>query len=218
MACIGFFLNYLLNNQFNIFIIISWFFEKNGLENFEMEKINNKISSIINTCNIFIYHKHINGYGINADIIETFVPTNIIIIQIPNLRLTYNVKTNEEYLRSLNLLDISINNSDFKDYNFIIDNIQDINFFNTCEHPTHYTLFLLAQSIKNLIFNKSIKIVYKSVSIKDYYDENNRLIFKNIPNYVILPGRDIITQEINEITGLKMDRDYFDYSDEKNNE
>ena len=39
MASIGYFLNYLFNQQYNIYIIISWLFDKNGLENFDMKKV-----------------------------------------------------------------------------------------------------------------------------------------------------------------------------------
>ena len=48
------------------------------------------------------------------------------------------------------------------------------------------------------------------INISDYYNNNNRLYFKTFNDYVILPGKENITQEISNITGIKIDSDYFD--------
>ena len=210
MASIGYFLNYLFNQQYNIYIIISWLFDKNGLENFDMKKVNNQITTLLSKCDIFIYQQHIKSYGIQAHIIDSFVSSNSIIIKMPNLRLSYMVESKEEFYKSLIMLEYSISSSDLKEFEFIISNIKDVHFFNTSEHPTHYLLFLLAKSIKNYIFNFNIKVFYKPLSLDDYYNNKNRLLYKSMPNYVVLPGREKITQKINNITGIQINGDYFD--------
>ena len=213
MAPIGFFLNQLFNRQYNIHIIISWFFDKHGLENFDMEQINNNILSLVSNCDIFIFHKHIKSYGIKADIIDQLVSKSTRIFKIPNLRLTYDVDKKDDYLKSYNTLKESIIKSDFEEFIFIIDNIQNIHFFNTSEHPTHFILFLLSRSIKNKIFNTYKTNINPSnipICIGDYFNPDRRMNFKNIGSYVILPGRDLITEKIQEITGIKMNGDYFD--------
>jgi hypothetical protein len=43
MSTIGYMLNKLLNYEYNIHIIISWFFNDKGIENFDMYNINNRI-------------------------------------------------------------------------------------------------------------------------------------------------------------------------------
>ena len=213
MAPIGFFLNSLFNRQYNIHIIISWFFDKHGLEKFDMKEINNKISSLVSNCDIFIFHQHVKSYGINAETIDKLVSTSTKVFKIPNLRLTYDVDTKESYLKSLNILNQSIINSDFKEFVFIIDNIKNIHFFNTPEHPTHFILFLLSKSIKNKIFNTyktNINPVNVTICIGDYFNPVMRMNFKKIDSYVILPGRELITEKIQDITDIKMDGDYFD--------
>ena len=120
------------------------------------------------------------------------------------------VESKEEFYKSLIMLEYSINSSDLKEFEFIISNIKDVHFFNTSEHPTHYLLFLLAKSIKNYIFNFNIKVFYKPLSLDDYYNNKNRLLYKSMPNYVVLPGREKITQKINNITGIQINGDYFD--------
>lgn len=213
IATIGCFLNYLLNKQYDIFIIISWFFDKIGYNNFNMEIVNNKITYLLNNCDIFIYQKHIKNYGINADIIDGLVNNQTIKINIPNLRLVFNSNIKEEYYNSVQMLKDSIMNSDFKELYFIIENLTEIQFFNTPEHPTHYLLYLLSKSIKNFIFcnyNLTAKLIYKPITIQDYFLPQNRVYFKKIENYVILPGCEKITDSIMNNTGIKIDSDYFD--------
>jgi hypothetical protein len=212
VATLGFFLNYLFNKQYDIFIIISWFFDKVGYNQFNMELVNNKITYLLSNCDIFIYQKHIKSYGINADIIDGFVKNKSIKIKIPNLRLVFNSEI-EEYCYSVQMLKDSIMSSDFKELYFIIDNLTNIQFFNTPEHPTHYLLYLLAKSIKNFVFcnyNSTAKLLYKPITIQDYYSQQNRISFKKIENYIILPGCEKITDSIMNNTGIKLDSDYFD--------
>jgi hypothetical protein len=160
-----------------------------------------------------IYQKHIKSYGINADIIDSFVKNKSIKIKIPNLRLDFKSNVKEEFENSINRLKESIINSDCKEYTFIIDTLHEIQFFNTPEHPTHYLLYLLAKSIKYCIFynyNSSVQLLYKPITIQDYYSHQNRNDYKKIENYVILPGCEKITDSIMNNTGIKLDSDYFD--------
>lgn len=213
MATIGFFLNYLFNEQYDIHIIISWFFDKNGYENFDMQKVNNHIKNLLTKCDIFIFQHHVKNYGINADIIDSFVNKNALVLKIPNLILMFDAKVYTEYEKSIKMLKYSIENSDFKEYNFIIDNIKEIQFFNTPEHPTHYILYLLSKSIKIYIFKKSnhiMNLFYNHITLDDYYSKKNRASYKKISNYVILPGKCKITDTIHNITGIKLDSDYYD--------
>jgi len=88
--------------------------------------------------------------------------------------------------------------------NFIIDKYKDIMFFNTVNHPTHYLLFLQSQYIVNKILNNN-----QSISINNYFDGNNRSYFKKF-SYIILPGKEIVNDEISNVTGIKKDADYFE--------
>jgi hypothetical protein len=201
MATIGFMLNKLLNYDYNIYIIISWFFQSKGIENFDMNHINNKITNTISNCDIFIYHEHINDYHINASNLHNLIKYDCLKLCIPNFRLDY---INENYSNSLSILKNNINNSLFFEVNFIIENHTFINLFNTNDHPTHYLLFLLSQSIKNKIIKNNIFI-----NIDNYYNIDNRMYFK-LFYYVILPGKIDIDNEINEKTGILINSDYFD--------
>jgi hypothetical protein len=213
MATIGFFLNYLFNEQYDIYIVISWFFDKNSYDKFNMTKVNKNILNLLSKCDIFVYQQHIKDYGVQADIINTLINEKATVIKIPNLRLLFDSTINEEYSKSVNMLKDSIDNSDFKEYNFVIDNLTEIQFFNIPEHPTHYLLFLLSKSIKIHILKQSnyiMKLFYNPISIEDYFSTKNRSAYKMIPNYVILPGKISITNEICNITGIKLNSDYFD--------
>lgn len=202
MATIGFILNKLLDYKYNIHIIISWFFENNGLDNFNMIEINRKIKNILSKCSIFIYHLHINDYGIDATILPNIVDNNCLKLIVPNYRLEYY---SDNYLKSLDILKNNIQNSNFNEFNFIIDNHKIVNFFNTSVHITHYLLFLQSQAIVNKILNNN-----NIITMNDYYDTNNRLYFKQL-NYIILPGKENITNDISLKTGIKVDSDFFDH-------
>ena len=73
MATIGYMLNKLLNYEYNIHIIISWFFENKGIEKFNMNDINNRISNLVSNCDVFIHHSHINDYYVNATKLPSLV-------------------------------------------------------------------------------------------------------------------------------------------------
>ena len=77
-------------------------------------------------------------------------------------------------------------------------------FFNTINHPTHYLLFLQSQYIVNKILKNG-----QTISIRNYYDKKNRIYFKDF-KYITLPGKELVNDEINKITGIKKNAEYFD--------
>jgi hypothetical protein len=171
-----------------------------------MDYINDRIQEIIKKSDIFIYMKHENDYGINADEIEKYVNGNTLVMKIPNLRLVYKTDSKEEYLNSLEKLKKSIQGSDFINFHYVVDHHRNHLFFNINEHPTHFLLYLLSRSI----LNKICKINHKD-SMDDYFNTNYRNHFLQLNhNYVILPGRQIITPEISEMTGISCNAEYFD--------
>jgi hypothetical protein len=202
MATIGYMLNKLLKDTYNIHIIISWFFENKGVENFDMNTITQRINDLVSNCDIFIYHNHINSYHVNADKLPSFVKENCLTLMVPNYRLDY---TSDSFDRSLQLLEYTILFSNFPEFIFIIENHKDIMFFNTTNHPTHYLLFLQSQSIQNKIMNND-----PSTTLSNYFDEKNRIYFKQF-TYVTLPGKEVITSEMSNKTGIQMNADYFDF-------
>ena len=206
LSTIGYMLNKFTNYQYNIYIITSWYFKDQGYENFDMDYIQHRIQEIVQRSNVFIYMKHNNDYGVNADRIEQYVNPNTLVLKIPNLRLTYVTDSREEYLNSVEILRYSIQQSDFKDFEYIVENHRNYLFFNTNEHPTHYLLYLLSRSI----LNKICKIKYTDCMV-DYFNLDYRNHFLQLDrNYVILPGRDIITEKINQITGILCNAEHFD--------
>ena len=205
VATLGYLLNDLLDKKYNIFIIISWWCDKKGLDHYNMNEVNNKIFDILqNSCDIFLYQQHIKDYGVCASYIETLTNKNAVIYKLPNLRLTFDSLDKQEYKRSVDILTYNIVKSNFSNFYFVIDNINNIRFFNTPEHPTHYLLYLLAKDIICKISNSNYV-----VSIDDYYNPANQSEFKRLIDYVSLPGFNKITPEISQITGMNMDLHYF---------
>jgi hypothetical protein len=150
--------------------------------------------------------KHNNDYGVNADVLEQYVNQNTLVLKIPNLRLTYVTDSREEYLNSVEILRHSIQESDFKDFDYIVKNHRNHLFFNTNDHPTHYLLYLLSRSI----LNKICKIKSTDCMI-DYFNLDYRNHFLQLNrNYVILPGREIISEKINQITEISCNAEHFD--------
>jgi hypothetical protein len=203
MATIGYMLNRLLNYEYNIHIIISWFFQHNGIEKFDMNEINNKILNIVLKCDIFIYHSHKKDFHINATGLPSLVNDNCLKLIVPNYRLDYTNKL-EEFHNSLNILNCNIASSNFPELKFITENYKNIMFFNTTHHPTHYLLFLQSEYIMNKIFKNG-----QTITIENYYDEKNRAYFKDF-KYVTLPGKENITDEISNVTGITKNAEYFD--------
>ena len=201
MATIGFMLNKLLNYEYNIHIIISWLFQNKNIENFDMNVVNDKIKNIVSNCDVFIYHNHINDYYINATQLPFYVKQNCIKLIVPNYRLDYN---NEKYSVSLSILNTHIMTSSFPEFKFVIDHHKNIMFFNTTNHPTHFLLFLQSESIQNKILNNG-----QVIGINNYFDPNNRTYFKQFNDYVLLPGKEPLTYEIQCNTGININADYF---------
>ena len=200
MATIGFMLNKLLNFQYNIHIILSWFFEDKGLEKFNMQIINDKIQHIVSKCVVFLYHEHINDYGVNATKLTSLTNSMCYKMSVPNYRLDYN---SGNYAHSLHMLEYFITNSSFPEFKFVIDNHKNIMFFSTTNHPTHYLLFLQSQSIANKILKNG-----QTITISNYFDINNRNYYKHF-DYVVLPGKIEITNEISQLTGIQINAEYF---------
>jgi hypothetical protein len=206
LASIGFFLNHLLNKEYNIHIILSWYCHKIGVEHFDMANINNKITNLVKECDIYIHQKHIKDYGVNATGIEFFVNPKALILMLPNFQLWFDCSTVKEYERSLEILDYNIVNSDFKDFYFLIEH-KYIQFFNNLDHPTHYILFLLSKCIYSKIKDEN----YDSCSLDKYYNSSLRNEFLQISDVIKLPGKIDITEKISNITGIPIDCEYFDY-------
>ena len=120
MATIGYMLNRLLNYEYNIHIVISWFFQHNGIENFDMNSINNKILDIVSKCDIFIYHNHVNDYHVNAIKLPSLASDNCLKLIIPNYRLDYTNGNVNEFNESLKILNMCISVSSFPEFKFII--------------------------------------------------------------------------------------------------
>jgi hypothetical protein len=170
IAPTGFFLNNLLNKNFNIHFIVSWLFEKNGYEKFNMNLVNNKIEKVLLKADYFFYHIHNKDYGVNACEIYKKCNPKTIVFSIPNFQLSLDAVNKDSFQRSLEKLKNNIlKESDFKDFIFVCENYKNIQFFNTNYHPTHYLLFLLAKGIKYKIINKMEPIV-----LKNYYDIINQ--------------------------------------------
>jgi len=203
MSTIGFMLNRLLDYKYNIYIILSWFFEEKGIENFNMKEINNTIQKYVSECDVLIYHNHINDYGIYASKIDSFINSNCLKLSIPNYRLDYT-KSKDEFQHSLLVLEYVIANNDFPEFKFIIENYKNIIFFNVPKHPTHYLLFLQSEAITNRLLNNGQKIC-----IGNYYDPKNRTYFEDF-TIIILPGRTIIDDTISSNTDIKIDAEYYD--------
>ena len=155
----------------------------------------------MNQCDFFLYHIHIHDYEVYASIITSFLSEKCIKYIVPNYQLDF---TTSNYEKSINILKYCIDISNFTEFDFIIQHHKEVCFFNTPLHPTHYLLFLQSQSITNKILNKD-----HIITINDYYDINNRNLFKEFTT-VYLPGRDIITNEISNMTGISVNSDYYD--------
>jgi hypothetical protein len=204
MSTIGYILNRLLNYEYNIHIIISWLFTNKGIEKFDMNNINERISKLVSNCDVFIYHMHINDYDVNASSLPSLVNEKCLKLIVPNYRLDFTNTDSNKFYESLKMLNMHIECSSFPEFKFITDNYKDIIFFNTPNHPTHYLLFLQSEYISNIIFNNK-----QTITIGNYYDILNRMYFKDF-EYVTLPGKIIVNDEISNITGIRKDAEYFD--------
>ena len=206
IAPIGFFLNYLLHKNYNIHFIVSWLFEKNGYQNFDMNLVNNKIGNILFEADYLFYHHHNKDYGIHACEIFKKCNPKTVCFSIPNFQLSFDAVDTASFHDSLKILKNNIlNESDFKEYIFVCEHYKIIRFFNTKFHPTHYLLFLLAKSIKYKMIN-----IIKLMDLETYYDTLTQKQFKSIKELVVLPGFVKMTKEITQITGIQENAHYID--------
>jgi hypothetical protein len=204
MATIGYMVNKLLNYEYNIHIIISWFFEDKGIEKFDMNTINSRIQHLVSNCDVFIYHSHVCDYHVNATILPSLVNKQCLNLILPNYRLDYTTNDLKQFNQSFTILSYHISSSSFPEFQFVTDNYKDVMFFNTINHPTHYLLFLQSECIVNKILKNN-----QTITIENYFDTKNRAYFKEF-SYITLPGRSIVNDEINKMTGIKKDADYFE--------
>jgi len=207
IAPTGFFLNYLLHKNFNIHFIVSWLFEKNGFENFDMNLVNNKIEKVLLQADYFFYQHHNKDYGINASEIFKKCNPKTIYFSIPNFQLSFEKSDSTCFHDSLRRLRNNIlNESDFKEFIFVYENCKNIRFFNTNFHPTHYLLFLLAISIKYKIIKNE-----KTIDLDTYYDILCQNQFRSIKEFVVLPGFIKMTKKISQNTGIPENAHYIDF-------
>lgn len=207
IAPIGFFLNELMHKHYNIHFIVSWLFQQKGFEKFNMRQVNITIQKLVYSADILVYHHHQKDYGIEANKITNLCNKNTLQLIIPNLHFCFDAPSSELFQKSLSKLKSNIAvRSDFKEFTFVCEYYKNIRFFNTSVHPTHYLLFLLAKSIKFKLIKES-----KVINIQSYYNEQNKIQFKNIKNFVCLPGFVVFTKEMHDITGMIENADYFDY-------
>ena len=211
-----FFLNNLFNFSYNFIIIISWFYEKSFDLN-ELPMINSEIHSILSNADIFIFQQHFNSFSIHANEITKYVNKNSKLIHIPNLMLDYVLQKStsvdidilkNEFKSSLFRLSESIKESDFPEFNFIIENIYKVRFFNTIYHPTHFLLYLLSTSIYHMLIHNPVK-----TSINTYYDNKLRDDFFKLDKtgLIYLPGKIDMDPIHYEITGIHYGADYYDF-------
>jgi hypothetical protein len=123
---------------------------------------------------------------------------------LPNYRLDYTTNDLKQFNQSFTILSYHISSSSFPEFQFVTDNYKDVMFFNTINHPTHYLLFLQSECIVNKILKNN-----QTITIENYFDTKNRAYFKEF-SYITLPGRSIVNDEINKMTGIKKDADYFE--------
>lgn len=201
---IAYYLNSITKN-YNIYIILSWIFFKEGFEKYNMIDVNNKLQTIIKNCDALIYHTHNTDYGVYANDILNNIPKKSMKINIPNLQLHFVCDNSDKFWLSLNILKLSIKNSDLNNFIFIGNNYNKIRFFNTNEHPTHFIMYLMALDIYYKITKST-----KKIKIMDYFSEELRENFYKIKEHVILPGKEELNDEITRLTGISKDVDYFD--------
>jgi hypothetical protein len=184
---IGEYLSRILENEYKIIIIIPWL-----LHNLNKTSVSltNKIQNIITKSNVFIYQKHINGYDMNADIINTYAKNKIMI---PNLRLNYTSKASiyglydkeltveeltEVFFESKIKLMNTIDESGFVEFKYILDNFNTIKFFDTPNHPSIYILYLLTLQLHSMVLCGKKLICYDNFK-KIYDDHINDNVYEN---------------------------------------
>ena len=222
MFPIGFFLDYLLNMKYNIIIINSWIFDKllNELKinQTEYDNISNILRDIIIKSDILIYQKHFTNYLGFANNVENIVVNKKFCI--PNIQLMYkndisflaHSKYSTNFIQAYNFshdkLTKSIEDSDFINLLFILNNLENEFFFRTPMHPTHYLLFIISDLIRSKIINEPIQedISYYYTHKNIYYDK-----IKKINTLIRLPNsKYFLTIEEKKISKLKYEENLKD--------
>ena len=210
MVTLGCMLHELTHGTYDVYIILSWTFEKEGQEKFDMVKVRERVHRTIGKAHVFLYQKHTKAYLLDADRITDFVNTQCCetILQLPNLKLQFHTSDAVTVLNSKIMLEYSIAKSDFPEFQFIVDNYPAIRFFRTEIHPTHYLLFLMAVSCCKRIQNKN-KCKNQclgsgsTTQIGHYFAESYRERFRQMNGkYVVLPGLE---------GGIDGETEFFDY-------
>jgi len=207
VAPIAYYLDSLSGHQWDVTIIVSWVFQFNGLSNYDMRQVNETIQAAIAKADLFVYQRHVQEFGVQADRIESFVKMNdAVIFVLPNLRLNFMANTTALFAESLQQLRHSIETSDFPEFLFVVEHIRHIRFFCTELHPTAYVLFLIAVAVR-----QKSRGATTVCNIDSYFDETLREEFLGMmmTNRVSLPGLEEITSSVTEITGIPCDVDSF---------
>jgi hypothetical protein len=219
MFVIAFFFNIITNKTYNIYIFNSWFFNKELCEKKitldEYYNVSNQIKDKISNLDILVYMEHNYNYLEFAKEICQVVKVECQCIKIPNIQLMY--LNNQDYLihskhenyedafkHSLDKLIQTINNSDFPELIYIVNNLENNYFFRSPKHPTYFVLFIITDLIKSSIYKISKKTIDYYYSNKNLYDyllsEENTLITLPNPTYKL-------TEEEIKITKMKYIKD-----------
>jgi hypothetical protein len=210
VAPIAYYLDSLSGHQWDIVIIVSWVFQLNGFSNFDMRQVNETIQAAIAEADLFVYQRHVQEYGVQADRIQTFVKKNdAAIFVLPNLRLNFLAGTPKLFAESLQQLRHCIETSDFPEFLFVVEHIRRIRFFCTELHPTDFVLFLLSVAVHQKSLGAGAVVL---LSIDSYFDDTLReefLLMMMTNSSVSLPGLEEITLSVTEITGIPCNVDSF---------
>jgi hypothetical protein len=208
VSAIGFYLNSMFNKKYNIHIIISYISKRK--ESISEEGIK-KILDTVRSADYLIYQKHEHDYNIDASIIDTYAEKNKLLI--PNLQLyftdLYGQETDlDELKKNFDFsYDKSIKNieqSDFDNFLFIMENYKNIRFFDIPMHPTHYLLYLLSLQIYYKINN-----IDRKITLEDYYKHKNDAIFLEEES-IKLGGVYEYRQSECDLLGININSEHYD--------
>ena len=219
MFVIAFFFNIITNKSYNIYIFNSWLFNKvlaeNKITNDEYYNISNQIKDKIGDLDILVYMEHKCNYLEFAADISAVVKDECQCIKIPNIQLMFKNDPNylihskhdnyeDAFKHSFHMLIQSINNSDFPELIYIVNNIENNYFFRSPSHPTYFVLFIITDLVKSTICKISKKTIDYYYSNKNLYDfllsEQNTLITLPNPIYEL-------TEEEMKLTKMKYIKD-----------
>lgn len=211
---VAYFFNIITKYQYNIIVILSWFYERT-FSGEQLINVNKKIRNLIITCDYLIYQKHFKSYQIDADVIQDKVNPDCKVIKFPNLILDCfhfdcNIpidQNRDTFHTSVRKLTESIMASDFRNFIFIVNNLKSIRFFNTKYHPTHYLLYLLSIDLYNLI-----NLHTNNILLNHYNSSKLRKLFLNFDynEFINLPDKWSYNEYDFRINDFNKNQDYFD--------